>query len=121
MVPTVQWNTERPVVWSGMMARGSRSVDTHGLTPVGIYSVQTAEGLLLPYSTPAQLCFPPVAGSTVRADYEGGALSSDFGVLLLRGIDRQVGLTSRLAAALRDERHPSSVDHPLRDLIAQRV
>lgn len=75
----------------------------------------------MPYSTPTQLCFPPVAGHTVRADFEGGALSSDFGALLLRGIDRQIGLTSRLAAAIRDERHPSYIDHPLRDLIAQRV
>lgn len=73
------------------------------------------------YSTPAQRCVPPVAGSTVRADFEGGALSSDFGVLFLRGIDRQIGLTARLAAALHDPRHPSSVDHALRDLIAQRV
>jgi Transposase DDE domain group 1 len=73
------------------------------------------------YSTPDQLCFPPVAGQTVRADFEGGALSSDFGVLLLRGIDRQIGLTERLAAAVRDTRHPSYINHPLRDLLAQRV
>jgi Transposase DDE domain group 1 len=73
------------------------------------------------YSTPDQLCFPPVAGQTVRADFEGGALSSDFGVLLLRGIDRQIGLTERLAAAVRDTRHPSYIEHPLRDLLAQRV
>ena len=46
----------------------------------------------MPYSNPEQLCFPPVAGQTVRADFEGGALSSDFGALLLRGIDRQIGL-----------------------------
>ena len=49
-------------------------------------------------SSPKQLCFPPVAGQTVRADFEGGALSSDFGALLLRGVDRQIGLTERLAA-----------------------
>jgi hypothetical protein len=30
---------------------------------------------------------------TVRADFEGGALSSDFGPMLLRGIDHQIGLT----------------------------
>jgi len=47
------------------------------------------------YSTPGQLCFPPVPGYTVRADFDGGALSSDFGALLLRGIDRQIGLTER--------------------------
>jgi len=48
-------------------------------------------------------------------------LSSDFGALLLRGIDRQIGLTERLAAAMQDKGHPSYVDHPLRDLLAQRI
>jgi hypothetical protein len=73
------------------------------------------------YATPEQLCFPPIAGHTVRADFQGGALSSDFGALLLRGIDRQIGLTTRLAAAVQDKRHPSYIDHPLRDLFAQRI
>ena len=73
------------------------------------------------HSPPKQLCFPPVAGQTIRADFEGGALSSDFGALLLRGVDRQIGLTARLAAAIRDKRHQSYIDHPLRDLLAQRI
>jgi hypothetical protein len=71
--------------------------------------------------SPKQLCFPPIAGQTIRADFEGGALSSDFGALLLRGIDRQIGLTERLAAAMRDKRHQSYIDHTLRDLFAQRI
>jgi len=79
------------------------------------------------HSTPKQLCFPPVGGQTLRADFEGGALSSDCGALLhcgallLRGIDRQIGLTERLAAAIRDKRHQSSIDHPWRDRLAQRI
>src|SRR5215475_6139747 len=73
------------------------------------------------YSTPEQLSFHPVAGHTIRADFAGGALSSDFGALILRGIDRQIGLTTRLAAAIHDTRHPSYIDHPLRDLLAQRI
>ena len=73
------------------------------------------------YSTPQQLRFPAIAGYTLRADFEGGALSSDFGALLLRGIDRQIGLTERLAAAMQDKRHQSYVDHQLRDLLAQRI
>lgn len=73
------------------------------------------------YSTPEQLRFPPIAGDTVRAACDGGALSSDFGALLFRGIDRQIGFTERLAAAGRDQRHPSSMTHPLRDLLAQRL
>jgi Transposase DDE domain group 1 len=75
----------------------------------------------MPYATPQQLCCPPIAGYTIRADCEGGALSSDFGALLLRGIDRQIGLTERLAAAMQDQRHQSSGDHPRRDLLAQRI
>jgi Transposase DDE domain group 1 len=71
--------------------------------------------------SPKQLCFPPIAGQTLRADFEGGALSSDFGALLLRGIDRQIGLTERFAAASHDKRHQSYVDHPSRDLLAQRI
>jgi Transposase DDE domain group 1 len=73
------------------------------------------------HSTPKPLCFPPVGGQTMRADFEGGALASDFGALWLRGIDRQIGLTERLAAAIRDKRHQSYIDHPWRDLLAQRI
>jgi hypothetical protein len=73
------------------------------------------------HSTPKPLCFPPVGGQTMRADFEGGALSSDFGALWLRGIDRQIGLTERLAAAIREKRHQSYIDHPGRDLLAQRI
>jgi Transposase DDE domain group 1 len=64
------------------------------------------------YSSPTQLSFPPVAGHTVRADFEAGALSSDFGPLLLRGVDRQIGLTERLAAAVRDKCHQSYMGFP---------
>src|SRR5512146_1036983 len=73
------------------------------------------------HSTPTQLCFPPIPGFTLRADFEGGALSSDFGPLLLRGIDQQMGLTHRLAHAFEAKRHPSYLDHSLRDLLAQRI
>ena len=72
-------------------------------------------------SKPEQLKFPAVAGHTVRADFDGGALSSDFGPLVLRGIDRQIGLIGRLAAALRDKRNPAYVEHSLEDLLGQRI
>ena len=72
-------------------------------------------------SIPVQLRFPPVDGLTVRGDFDGGALSSDFGPLILRGVDRHIGLTERVAAAFNDQRHPSYITHPLRDLIAQRM
>jgi hypothetical protein len=70
---------------------------------------------------PKHLGFPPVAHQTSRADCEGGALSSAYGALLVRGVDRPMGLTERLATALHEQRPPSSMDHPLRDLLAQRL
>ncbi len=72
-------------------------------------------------TTPTQLRFDPSAGFTVRADFAGGGLSSDLGPLLLRGVDQQIGLTSRLAAAIDDRRHPSYVRHSVRDVLTQRV
>lgn len=73
------------------------------------------------HSTQETLRFPAVDGLTVRGAFDGGALSSDFGPLLLRGIDRQIGLTERLAQAFRDPRHPSYITHSLRALFAQRT
>jgi len=72
-------------------------------------------------STQNQLRFPPASGFTVRADFEGGALSSDFGPLLLRGIERQCGLIGRLAQAIHDRRHPSYIEHSVVDLLRQRI
>lgn len=72
-------------------------------------------------SIPTQLRFPAMAGFTVRADFEGGAVSSDFGALLLHGVDRQTGLIARLASAIQDKRHPSYIDHSLSELLRQRI
>jgi hypothetical protein len=71
--------------------------------------------------TVEQLRFAAIAGHTVRAYFDGGAMSSAFGALMLRGVDRQIGLTQRLAAALTDRRHPSYVEHSLPELLSQRI
>ncbi len=72
-------------------------------------------------STPEQLRFPSIPGTTIRADFQGGGLSSDIGPLLLRGVDRQIGLTDRLNAALDDRRHPSYITHSAQDILKQRI
>ena len=72
-------------------------------------------------STPAQLRFAPSAGFSIRADFAGGGLSSDLGPFLLRGIDRQIGLTARLATALNDRHHPSYVRHRYHEWLTQRI
>ena len=72
-------------------------------------------------STPSQLRFAPSAGFTIRADFNGGGLSSDLGPLLLRGVAQQIGLTARLTAALDDHRHPGYVKYALCDVLTQRI
>ena len=73
------------------------------------------------YAIQETLRFPPVDGLTVRGEFDGGALSSDFGPMILRGVDRQIGLTERLAQAFGDSRHPSYITHSLQTLFAQRT
>ena len=72
-------------------------------------------------STPEQLRFASIPAHSVRADFAGGGLSSDLGPVLLRGVDLQIGLTKRLAAALPDRRHQSYVSHSYHDLLTQRI
>lgn len=71
-------------------------------------------------STPEQLRFASIPRCSIRADFHGGGLSSDLGPLLLKGVDRQIGLTERLCAAIDDRRHPGYVTHPRHDLLKQR-
>ena len=71
--------------------------------------------------TSEQLRFPSIPGITIRADFDGGGLSSDLGPLLLQGVDRQINLTERLCAAIRDTRHPGYITHSLHDLLKQRI
>jgi hypothetical protein len=57
----------------------------------------------------------------IVARFDQPHASADGGALLLKLADEQLGLTWRLAGALRDRRQPGKVAHPLRDLLRQRV
>lgn len=65
--------------------------------------------------------FQELGARKVVADFSGGALSSDGGVLLLRQIDRGLGVTRTLASCFRDRRDARFVEHTLPQLLAQRV
>ncbi|AGA25597.1 IS1380 family transposase [Singulisphaera acidiphila] len=57
----------------------------------------------------------------VLADFDGGAISSDGGALLLRQIEARTGIIRQFAACFTDHRDPDLVEHPLEHLLAQRV
>ena len=48
--------------------------------------------------------FAPVEGRSVVADFDGGAITSDAGALLLGSTDRAIGLIDRFAGCFRDRR-----------------
>src|SRR5499427_3475677 len=70
---------------------------------------------------PALLHLAPVGAKTVDLDFDGGRLSSDAGVVLLKDIDDQLGLTHDLAMVLKDPRDPRRVAFTVEDLLKQRV
>lgn len=65
--------------------------------------------------------FPSVKRRKVEADFSGGDISSNGGALLLRQVDRQLGLTRDVARALGDQRRQASCEFSLEELIKQRV
>ena len=67
------------------------------------------------------LVFSSVNRKKVAADFQGGDLTSDGGLPLLREVDRRIGLLDALSAAIRDPRAPDRIEHDQRTLLAQRI
>ncbi len=70
---------------------------------------------------PALFEFPPVEGRAVVASFDGGAITSDAGALLLGQTDRAIRLTERFAACFTDTRTPELVEHQVETMVMQRV
>ena len=65
--------------------------------------------------------FPAVNRRRVEASFDGGEVSSNGGVLLLREVERRVGLLSAVAKRIQDPRSPLLIKHSLASLLKQRV
>ena len=70
---------------------------------------------LLPFSLPA------VCRKKVSVAFDGGRLSSDGGVILLRDVERRLALAERLAGCLVDRRDPARIDHELAEMLRLRM
>jgi hypothetical protein len=75
----------------------------------------------MPKCTQDKVDFGRFGRRVIEADFSGGDLSSDGGLLLLRQVDSHLGLSWAAAAAIPDPRDPARIAHPLRDLLAQRL
>lgn len=65
--------------------------------------------------------FEGIADKPVDVVFDQPGQSSDGGALLVRGIDRRMGLTEGMAAAVRDGRQAGKVVHAVWDLVRERV
>lgn len=68
-----------------------------------------------------QLEFASCRGRKVQADFEGGEVSSDGGLLLLREVDRRLKVLKRAARLLPDDRQTGKVQHSMESMLRQRV
>src|SRR4051794_2151552 len=69
----------------------------------------------------AYLDFPMLGSRHVTADFDGGDITSDGGALLLRKTEELTGIIRQFAACFTDHRDPDLIEHPVTDLVAQRV
>jgi len=65
--------------------------------------------------------FASVEEREVVASFDGGAITSDAGALLLGSADRAIGLINRFAACFHDVRCPELTEHAVATLVGQRV
>jgi hypothetical protein len=65
--------------------------------------------------------FAPVEGRQVVGAFDGGAMTSEGGAMLLGATDRLIRLIERFAGCFTDHRAADLVEHTVRGLVGQRV
>jgi Transposase DDE domain group 1 len=65
--------------------------------------------------------FVPVEGRKVVATFDGGAMTSEAGAMLLGATDKQIELVDRFADCFIDFRAPELIEHAVAGLVRQRV
>src|SRR2546429_6052045 len=63
----------------------------------------------------------PVCGKSVVATFDGGLLSSDGSVLMLREVEQRLRIADRFAGWIEDQRAPDQITHALADIIRFRL
>lgn len=63
----------------------------------------------------------PVKDKSLVARFDGGDLSSDSGLMVLRQVEERLDIAGRLAAAVADPRTPEKVQHSVADILRFRM
>jgi hypothetical protein len=65
--------------------------------------------------------FHPLKRREIRAQFDGGAISSDGGGLLLREVEKRIRILHQFAACFSDYRNAELIEHTVEEMVAQRV
>jgi len=65
--------------------------------------------------------FHPLNQRQVVGRFDGGAITTDGGGLLLREVEKRTGIIERFAACFQDHRAAGQVEHSVKELVGQRV
>jgi hypothetical protein len=65
--------------------------------------------------------FQALGRREVTGRFDGGAITSDAGGLLLREVEARAGIIRRFAACFTDHRDPERIEHSVGELLAQRI
>jgi len=71
--------------------------------------------------TKQMLIFTDISKKRVSVDFNGGEITSDFGLLFLRGVEKRIHIIERISQIITDCRHPSYIDHDVYSLLKQRI
>lgn len=75
----------------------------------------------MPNCTVREMPFAKLGRREIDVGFDGGDVSSDGGVLLLRQVEQRLGLLKAVAEALPDPRSPLLVKHKTEQMLRQRV
>ena len=64
-----------------------------------------------------EMDFGSSGGRKLVGAFDGGAITSNGGVVLLAAADKRIGLGARLAACFTDHRNPERIEHGLADIL----
>ena len=71
--------------------------------------------------TSGQLAFSDLGPRRIQAAVDGGRVTSDGGVLLLREVALRTRILDRFASCFSDRRDPERIEHTVTELVSQRI
>lgn len=72
-------------------------------------------------SNATSMNFSSLNSKQVEANFNGGCITSNAGLLLLREVDKKLKLTEEISKCIYDKRNPTHIKHDIKTLLRQRV